>query len=154
MSSITPTSILPDTKDDQKALLQKQLYAALTKVTGTALASAARTANTSSSSIDSTGYSAVLMYFNTTVASGTGGLIFRIDGLDPVSANWFNLGSYTAITTTGARAIAYGKGVGAASASMGPWGIAGVPLPEQIRVTVVHGDGSSYTYSVGYCLIP
>ena len=27
-------------------------------------------------------------------------------------------------------------------------------LPRQFSITVTHGDSSSYTYSVGYCLLP
>lgn len=154
MSDMSLTTRVPQNEDTERLLLARLLAATAQKTTGTALASAARTATTSSTAIGCNGYSAILVYFNTTIASGTGGLTLRIDGLDPVSAGWFNLGGYTSVTTTGARAIAYGKGVGAATASVSPWGLAGVPLPGEIRVTVVHADASSYTYSVGYCLIP
>lgn len=154
--NLTPTTILPQLEDDQKALLQRALYALTRKVSAVALASAARPATTQSADIDATGFRAVIFYLNVTAVSGTGGLQFTLRGRDPISGNFVWLGRTIAnTTTTTSLAFCAGLGVGAVSGvTGGQGGNIGVPLPDTIRIEVTHGDTSSYTYSVGYCLVP
>jgi hypothetical protein len=118
----------------------------------TALSSAARTATTSSA--DQTNYNArgLAVFLNVTAASGSGGLQVRVQGKDPVSGNYFNLNAApTAITATGQ--YAYALYPGAATAAGDVQQTTQQVLPRTFRITVTHGDGSSYTYSVGYSLI-
>jgi hypothetical protein len=154
MSDLAITTRKPQDTDTERLLLARLLAASSVKTTGTALASSARTATTQSSDIDTTGYRAALFFLNITAASGTGGLQFTLRGKDPVTGYYVWLGRSTVnTTTTTTLAFCAGLGVGGISGVVaGAGGNIGVPLPETIRIEVTHGDASSYTYSVGYCL--
>ncbi len=148
----------PELGDTDERLLAK-LLSFLTRppVRGTALASAARTASTSSNDLSTAGYSGMAIWVNVTAASGTGGLTTYIQTKDPVSDNWCL--SYVAaapITTVRTTSILLGAGVsqGTNISLAGGQADRGTRLPADVRVYVVHGDASSYTYSVGYELIP
>lgn len=123
---------------------------------GTLLASSVRTVTTTSP--DQTNYNArgVIVYLNISLASGTGGLSVRIWGKDPVTGSGVVLNAApTAITATGIYGYVLYPGIGAAAAA-GNGGMNQVTsevLPRTWFVQVTHGDGSSYTYSVGYALI-
>lgn len=142
---VTPQFYNGATLDFQRANLE-----------GTALASAARTATTNSADITNHNSLGVLVFLNVTVASGTGGLQVRVTGKDPVSGNYsFLNGTPTAVTAVsnnvpptylfypGVNTTAVGS-VAQATSSI---------LPRTFRITVSHGDATSYTYSVGYALI-
>jgi hypothetical protein len=78
----------------------------------------------------------------------------RIRGIDPVSTSAVPLITATAaVTATGSTVYCVGIGVGA-STGVTTGALAGVPLPDTIRIDVVVGDATSYTYSVGYVLTP
>lgn len=123
---------------------------------GTALASATRTASTSSPNIINNNARGIIVFLNVTAASGTGGLQVLVQSIDPVSGVGVqHNASPTAITATGVYAYAVYPGASAP-------GVAGPNLVNQrtagelartFRIRVVHGDASSYTYSVGYSLI-
>lgn len=129
-------------------------HAAAREVAGTALESAARTATTQTADIDALGASSILVYLNISAASGTGGLSVGVRGKDPVSGNYASLGTSSTYTTTGIRVFAFGRGVGAYTNMNFVWGGIGVPIPDTLRIEIAHADASSYTYSVGYCLVP
>lgn len=123
------------------------------KVQRTLLASAARTASTASAQQNDASQQYIRLYLNVTVASGAGGLQPQIRGYDKVS------GSAVAISVGGAAIIATGLYVyelmpspnvaaGAVKESLGR------TLPCQWDVNVVHGDGSSYTYSLSCEVLP
>lgn len=123
---------------------------------GTLLASAARTASVTSP--DQTNYNAkgILLFLNITAASGSGGLQVYVQAKDPVSGSYVYLtGVPTAITATGLYVYELGRGVGSTALS----GNQQVnkrnegQIPRIWRGVVNHGDGSSYTYSLGYALI-
>lgn len=120
---------------------------------GTLLASAARTATTSSPSQKNYAGDALMVFLNVSVASGTGGLTTRLRWYDPVSGSQSTLHSDpAAVTATGNFIYAYGLGC------TGPIGLSlkavySIPVPRTFDVTIVHGDASSYTYSVGYALL-
>jgi hypothetical protein len=119
---------------------------------GTLLASAARTATTSTA--DQTNHNArgVVLFVNVTAASGTGGLTVQPKGKDPVSGGYYRLNAPpSAITGTGLYLFevypgASGTGGDVAQRTAGA-------LPRTWAVTVVHGDASAYSYSLGYALI-
>lgn len=121
--------------------------------TGTLLASAAHTTAQSPLALTvPVNAESVLFFLNVTVASGTGGLTFRVVAIDPVSGNSFPLNSApVAIIATGQYAFVLGPGCtsygGAVPAAGGATAIA---LPATIQVQIGVGDASSYTYSVGY----
>jgi hypothetical protein len=154
---LNPTTILPQKEDDEKALLQRFLYGRSKKVTGVALASAARTATTQSADIDLTGYSALAVFHNCTVASGTGGLTITLRGKDPISGTYVQIANLNiAKTSAVGNVVCFGPGCGVVNlGTLGAGhGGAGVCLPDTVRIEVGHADGSSYTYSVGFCKIP
>lgn len=122
-----------------------------------ALASAARTATTSSA--DQTNYTSrgVIVWLDITVASGTGGLLVVLQGKDPVSGNYTNLNpTATAITATGTYGYELYPGSSAAAAGVGAGYVnqrtAGA-LPRTWRIQIFHNNATSYTYSVGFSLI-
>lgn len=117
---------------------------------GTLLASAART--TTASSSNQTNYNArgVMIFLNVTVASGTGGLTVRINGIDPVSGALRGIPTAPTIVT----AVGHYNYVMYPGASGGVVSsVSALPLPRSWMVQVSAGDASSYTYSIGYSLI-
>lgn len=113
--------------------------------------SGARTTAYTSETFEAEDEAGVLVTLNVTAASGTGGLTVRINGIDLASAGTFTLNSApTAVTSTGTYTYAiYPFGaVGNATQSTSGY------LPRNFNVSVSVGDASSYTYSLGYCLLP
>lgn len=125
---------------------------------GTLLASGART---TAQSVAVTNYNArgILLFLNITVASGTGGLRFSVQVVDPVSGGACNLMAPTPtgfITTTGLYAImVYPGDTATPQGSSSNEVNAHIPaaLPRNFNVAVQVGDASSYTYSLGYALM-
>lgn len=121
-------------------------------VEGVALASAARTASTASPDITNHNARGIMVMLDVTAASGTGGLQVRVQAKDPVSGNYLGINSApTAITAVGMRV--YVLYPGANTTNTGIAQVSGQLVPRTFRIFVSHGDGSSYTYSVGYALI-
>lgn len=123
---------------------------------GTLLASAARTATTSSPNQINYNSRGVLVYLRISVASGSGGLTVTIRSNDPVENQIVQLSnSPTAITAVGAYAFELYPGA-SGTAGSGNGSVVqrtAAALPRIWYVTVTHGDGTSYTYSLGYKLI-
>ncbi len=139
--SVAPTLYNGVSWDQQRANTERTL-----------LASAARTATTSSADVTNFNGRGLQVLLNVTAASGTGGLTLTIQGKDPVSGNYYNLNANpTAITATGLTVYEVYPGVGAAGG--GVTQRTSASLPRTFRVTVTHGDASSYTYSVGTSLL-
>jgi hypothetical protein len=120
---------------------------------GTLLASAARTATAASPDQTNHDGRGVVVFLNITAASGTGGLQVIVEGKDPVSGSYQQINATpAAVTATGFKSYVVYPG-----AASGPQGdvtqTTEQVLPRTWRVRVVHGDGSSYTYSVGYAVI-
>jgi hypothetical protein len=161
MTDLQITTLVPQTSDNERMLLARILsYQQRASIRGTLLASAARTATTSTSETNGSNYRGVMLFLNVTSASGTGGLTLFIEHLDPVSNLWAvtAVQSAAAITTTGLRPYLIGSGV-AVGTNMGAAGSPvfadrGHLLTSAFRVRINHGDATSYTYSVGYELIP
>ena len=117
---------------------------------GTLLASAARTATTTSA--DQTNYNArgVVLFLNVTAVSGTGGLQTRLRYIDPISATQqYASVAPTVVTATGL--FIYVFYVGAAAGNVAA--ATSLVLPRDWAASVVHGDASSYTYSLGYATL-
>jgi hypothetical protein len=123
---------------------------------GTLLASAARTVTTVSSNLVNYNAKGILIILRISVASGTGGLIPKIRMIDPVSGLTVQLNAnVTAITAAGTYGIELYPGASTALTVADGWVIQRTSgdLPRTYQVQIAHGDGSSYTYSVGYALI-
>lgn len=119
-------------------------------VEGTALANAARTATANSADITNVNCRGLSVWLNVLLASGTGGLTVRVQAKDPTSGQYYPINTApAAIITTGIflHAVYPGAAGGALTQTTGQ------PVPRTFRVQVTHGDASSYTYSVGYCLL-
>ena len=118
------------------------------------VASAARTSGyIGPTHVNTTGSRGILIYLNVTAASGPGGLQCTLENLDPVSGQWAQANSTpTAITASGLQK--YMVYPGAASTNPGSSQTASGPLCRQWRIHVFAGDATSYTYSLGYTLLP
>ena len=111
-----------------------------------------RTATWTSPTYQSKTEAGILVVLDVTSASGTGGLTLRINAQDSAGSVSVPLNSApTAVTATGTTSYAlypFGAISGALTQSTSGY------LPREFSISVTHGDSSSYTYSVGYCLLP
>jgi hypothetical protein len=122
-------------------------------VEGTLLASAARTATTSTATQINYNARGVILFLRITAASGTGGLqprLFLVDAL--TDGQIAVIAAPTARTTTGSAAYVFYPG-STAAAFVDLTQNVSLPLPRSWAVTVIHGDASSYTYSLGFSYI-
>ena len=118
---------------------------------GTLLASAARTSTTTSPNMTNKNAKGILVSLNVTVASGTGGLQVVIRGHDPVTGTVYWLNALpVAVVATGINVYEVCPAVN--TAASGVKQRTSGELPRTWSVSVIHGDSSSYTYSVGYSL--
>lgn len=114
----------------------------------TLLTSAARTATTASADQVNYSWRGILLLINITAASGTGGLQAILEAKDPISGLYLQLGGApTALIAVGRKAYLYYPGV--STTGQGDIG-ASLPfaLPRTFRARVLHGDATSYTYSL------
>lgn len=114
---------------------------------GTLLASAARTAQTSSANQTNFNFRGAILYLNATVV-GTGTVTLIVEGIDPVTANNFTLCAGVAVSAS--TTLHVYPGVLDAEISADARSAA---LPRTWRATVNKSDASSWTYSLGYALI-
>lgn len=118
-------------------------------VQATALASAARTATTSTADITNHRGRGVIAWLNVTAVPSVETLTFTIQGKEPVSGAYYTILASTASATTGLVTLEVGPGTTAAANVR-----AAVQLPRVFRLTVTHSASGSFTYSVAYCLCP
>lgn len=158
MSELALTTVAPQDSDTERLLLARLLTAASPLVLSSgadgSLASAARTTSTTGADITTNGRQSAIAVLNVTVASGTGGLSVRWQLKDPISGNYVNIGTGGNRTTTGTQVTAYGVGATrvVGGATVGSLDGIEFPLGSVIRAQVVHGDASSYTYSLSVIL--
>lgn len=110
------------------------------------LESAARTATTVCAQQFDPYCSAVRLYLNVTVASGTG-------GLQPILRGYDKFGNVVALSTGGTAITATGTycyefGIAIATASGNVKEAVSRFLPVRWDIQTVHGDSSSYTYTL------
>jgi hypothetical protein len=120
---------------------------------GTLLASAARTATTTSANQTNHNARGVLVTLNVTVA-GTGGLTVRVWALDPISGSQIALdgNAPAAITATGRYAFMLYPGIVEATKTGSGFiqQTRSIAVPRTWFAQVAHADGSSWTYSLSY----
>ena len=111
-----------------------------------------RTSTYTSPTFEADTEAGVLVSLNVTAASGTGGLQVRINSVDVASGQVFALNAApTAVTSTGLTVYSlYPFGGVSGNITQSTSGY----LPRKFSITVTHGDSSSYTYSLGFCLLP
>jgi hypothetical protein len=121
-------------------------------LSGTSLASASRTSTANSGIFTNYNHRGIVLILNVTTASGTGGLQVQIQTYDFIGAVYKAINTApTAVTTTGQYVYMLYPGVDSTN-SNNAQNVSQV-LPQQFRVSVTHGDSSSYTYSVSYQMI-
>ena len=119
---------------------------------GTGLASAARTSTTTSSDFTNYNHRGIVLSLNVTVASGAGGLQVQIQAKDTIALAYKAINTApTAITATGQYIYMIYPGIDTVS-NNNAQNVSQV-LPQIFRISVTHGDSSSYTYSVNYHMI-
>lgn len=127
-------------------------------VSGTALASAARTTTTNSADITTTGYRGINVYVDVTANPGLGGLRVGLTLKDPVTGKLRTLvHTSTLITANSIYVVQFGPGIGTlngATIPTGQCGLCGVQLAQVVQVSIVHTTADSYTYSASYELLP
>jgi hypothetical protein len=155
---MTLPTLTPQVGDSMQMLLARLTMGAYRRsnVQAPGLASAARTATTQSTDISCIGFGGIIVTLNVTVASGTGGLKVRIRYKDSVTGIYYVLSESTLIVTaTGGWVYQHAPGTGTTvTAILGNLGSAAGLLTDTIRIEIIHGDASSYTYSVNYVLVP
>ncbi len=139
--------------DVLQAMVANQLYNGATldlmrnNTEGTALASVARTATTSSSDIINYNARGIAIFFNVSLSNATS-LTLSVQEKDPISGSYATLYSATAVTTTGMRLYTIYPGINSGGTQAYQSAIG-----RTLRITVTHGDSNSNTYSVGYSFI-
>ena len=117
-------------------------------LSGTLLASAARTATVNSSDIVAQFARGVRISIDVTAASATPSVTPKVQVKDPASGVYSNVLVGAAITGAGHVELAVYPGI-EASANVA----ADAPLAREWRVRMEHGDADSITYSVGYVML-
>ena len=116
------------------------------------LQSEARTTAYQSAILDADREAGVMVFVNVTSASGSGGLTVRVNAHDQVSGAAVPLNTApTAITSTGTYSYAvypFGAISGNVTQATSAY------LPGLFSISVAVGNSTSYTYSLGYCLLP
>lgn len=120
-------------------------------VEGTALVSAARTASTASADIINPSCRGIMIFLDISIASGTGGLQVTLQVKNPITGAYSQVNPSPAAITIITPAV-YVIYPGATGGNVNQ--VTGEPIPRTFRIRVVHGDATSYTYSVSYCLLP
>jgi hypothetical protein len=94
----------------------------------------------------------VHVIINVSSVGATGGLTPSIQGVDPISGNFYNvLIAPSPITSIGTYVYEVYPGIGAGSNDVKSR--VSSALPRSWRVSITHIDSTIYTYSVGFVLI-
>lgn len=112
------------------------------------LASAARTATTTSTDQHNENHRGGHFAINVTALAATPSIVAKIQGKDPASNEWYDVLVGAAITATGLTVLKVYPGI-TPSANASACDV----LPVTWRVVVTHADADSITYSVGASLI-
>jgi len=115
-------------------------------LSGTALASAARTASSNSGDIINYNGRSIHVVLDMTVV-GTGSVTLTIEGKDPLSGKYYTLLAGAAVVTNVTNVYKVGPGL-PATANVSANDI----LPRTFRISVTANNANSATYSVGYSI--
>ena len=109
-----------------------------------ALPSAARTANTNSTPLNSLGKPGCHVVLDVTAVTLTPSITLSVEAWDKASGKWYNLLTGAAVTTVSTTVYRIDSTLDAVANS-----VAKDIVPPVIRVSVAHADTDSITYSVG-----
>lgn len=121
------------------------------KQTATIFASAARTATPTPIELTRTTHGVHMnrlanlnIVIDVTAVTSTPSVVFSVEAQDSASSKWYSLLDSAAITGTGTTALSLGKGNDTVTNLSKR-----VNLPTKLRITPVHADADSITYTVG-----
>jgi hypothetical protein len=114
------------------------------------LASAARTATTSSADVTNHNGRGVIIFWNVSAYAGATSMQLKLQVKDPISGNYAD--ALVPAARASAGMTAYGWYPGASQGGSLSGSTAGL-LGRTFRITVTHSDGTGQTYSVGVALI-
>ena len=89
-----------------------------------------------------------MVILDVTTVPGTDTIQLVVQGKDPVSGNYVDLASETAVTTSGTRSAVIYPGAGTV-ATDGVTVSRPYPLPRTWRARVVHSGSGNFIYSIG-----
>lgn len=115
----------------------------------TVFASAARTADTASTVFANYGYRGLHLVIDATASAVTPSVVFTVQGYSPLGDDYYTILASAAITGAGTTVLRVYPGCIAAANT-----VANDCLPPLWRVSAVHADADSITYSVNALLLP
>jgi hypothetical protein len=104
----------------------------------------ARTATLNSGDQNGESFEFLHVIIKVTAASATPSVVFRIQGKDPASGDWYDILVSAAITGAGTTVLKVGPGLTAAANL-----VANDMIPSVWRLRAEHADADSITYSAG-----
>jgi len=125
----------------------QEFFDSTANVSGTALASAARTATLSSDDITNLGGKGLLVFLDVTAKDSAPSITLKIEGKDALSGKYYTILESAAVTTVSTSVYRVHPEL-TATANL----IVKDIMPKTFRVTMTHSNTDSITYSVGYSL--
>lgn len=113
----------------------------------TLYASASRTNTPTAVVVNTRRARALDLVVDVTTFSATPSVVATVDGFDSLSGQYFNLVTSAACTNTVTRVLQVGPALTASASASNAY------LPDQVRVTMTHGDNDAITYSVAAHLL-
>lgn len=86
-----------------------------------------------------------LFFINVTSVTATPSVVFKIEGVDPISSATYTILESVAITATGLTVLRVCTHLAAAANT-----VAKDLLPQALKITATHADADSITYSMSY----
>lgn len=128
----------------------------------TLLASASRTATTTSDTVNNYGGTGVVVFVDYTISpNNTETMTTSIEVQDPASGKWVALTAFTALTSSNIGATATTETYvytlypgGAETAATGHHEVQSLVLPRIWRLKMTHSASTAWTYSVGISELP
>ena len=114
---------------------------------GVLLASAARTADVNTATVDVDGEQGLIVYIDCTASAATPSVVFTIQGYNEANGEWYTILASAAVTGAGDTVLRVHPAMTASANA-----VAADILPRQWRVNCNHSDTDSITYSVGYLM--
>lgn len=115
----------------------------------TVFASTPRTASTNSSVFANYGHRGLHLVIDATASADTPSVVFTIQGYSPLGDDYYTVLASAAVTGAATSVLRVYPGLTAANNL-----VANDVLPALWRVTAVHADSDSITYSVNAVLLP
>lgn len=125
-------------------VLYTNLHTPKTVFENVVFASAARTATPTSEVYSNANGCGILVRINVTAVGVTPSVVFTIEGWDPAAGAWYTVLASAAVVSVTTVILRVHTALTAAANL-----VAKDLMPAQWRVTAVHGNGVTITYSVG-----